>query len=41
MVELWTELMWLFIGEVFVVEICLNDPAVNQNSQQLNDAFCI
>jgi hypothetical protein len=32
MVELWTELMWLFIGEVLIIKICLNEPAVNQNS---------
>ena len=32
MVELWAEFMWLFIGEVLIIEMCLNEPAVNQNS---------
>jgi hypothetical protein len=27
-----TELMWLYIGEVFKAEIYLNVPPVNQNS---------
>jgi hypothetical protein len=27
-----TELMWLFNVEVFIIEIFLNEPAVNQNS---------
>jgi len=39
MVELWTELMWLFVGEVFIIEMCLNERAVNQNS--LTIEWCI
>jgi hypothetical protein len=31
MMEFCTEFMWLFIGEVFVIKMCLNEPEVNQN----------
>jgi hypothetical protein len=32
MMEFCTELMRLFIGEVFMFEMCLNESTVNQNS---------
>jgi len=31
--------MWLFIGEVFIFEMCFNEPAVNQNSLAIE--WCI
>jgi hypothetical protein len=31
LMEFSTEFMRLFIGEVFIIEICYNEPAVNQN----------
>jgi len=30
MMEFWTEFMWQFVGEVFIIKMCLNEPAVNQ-----------
>jgi hypothetical protein len=31
MMEFWIEFMWLFVGEVFIIKMYLNEPAVNQN----------
>jgi hypothetical protein len=37
--EFSTEFMLLFIGEVLIFEMCLNEPAVNQNSLAIE--WCI